>query len=234
MLESINLTKKYGSKTAIDRVTLKLEPGHIYAMLGPNGSGKTTWMKTAAGLIRPTSGSMLFRGIPVGIDSRRHIAYMSTEPYFYSWMTVRDAGRYYSDFFTDFSSARYDELLKKMDLDHDLKITALSTGMMAKMKIAVTLSRDAEVWMLDEPFNGIDLLTRDMIRDTILESALPEKVLLLSSHLVEEMEAIADTAVFMKAGVLAEVRELDEMRLQDGISMADRYRALYACTEVNG
>ena len=231
MLESRNITKKFGSKAAVDQVSLSFFPGHLYAMLGPNGSGKTTWMKMAAGLIHPTSGEMLFDGAPVGIESRRHIAYMSTEPYFYTWMTVRDVGKYYADFFEDFSYARYTELLRRMDLTEDLKTRALSSGMMAKLKIAVTLARDARIYMLDEPFNGIDLLARDEIRQSILEHASEDRILLLSSHLVEEMEAIADKAVFLKNGRLADQVDLEELRTEKGISMADRYREIYGHEE---
>ncbi len=232
MLESKELTKKFGAKTAVDHVSVTLEPGHIYAMLGPNGSGKTTWMKMAAGLIKPTSGEVFYAGNPVGIDSRKYVAYMSTEPYFYSWMSVEDAGKYYADFFEDFSMDRYLSLLHSMELSEKDKIKNLSSGMVAKMKIALTIARDAKVYMLDEPFNGIDLLARDEIRAAILEAAVPEKLLLLSSHLVEEMEAIADRAVFIREGRLIEVRDLEEMRETDGVSMADRYRAIFAHGEV--
>ncbi len=232
MLESRELTKKFGTKTAVDGVSVKMEPGHIYAMLGPNGSGKTTWMKMAAGLIKPTGGEVLFDGKPVGVASRREVAYMSTEPYFYAWMTVESAGKYYADFFEDFSMDRYRTLLGSMDLNEKDKIKNLSSGMVAKMKIALTLARDAKVYMLDEPFNGIDLLARDEIRAAILEAAAPEKLLLLSSHLVEEMEAIADRAVFIRQGRLVEVRDLEEMRETDGVSMADRYRTIFGRGEV--
>ena len=231
ILESKEITKVFGSVRAVDQVSLQLDKGHVYAMLGPNGSGKTTWMKMAAGLIKPTSGEMLFEGAPVSIESRRHVAYMSTEPYFYAWMTVKDVGKYYQDFFEDFSYDRYLALLKKMDLTEEMKTKSLSSGMMAKLKIAVTLARDAQVYMLDEPFNGIDLLARDDIRACILEYATKEKLLLLSSHLVEEMEAIADRAVFIKKGQLVENVDLEEMRQERGVSMADRYREIYGHTE---
>ena len=231
MLESKELTKVFGAKTAVDHVTLKLEKGHVYAMLGPNGSGKTTWMKMAAGLIKPTSGEVLYQDRPVGIASRNEVAYMSTEPYFYTWMTVRDVGKYYADFFADFSQERYQTLLRRMELTEELKTKALSSGMMAKLKIAVTMARDAKVYMLDEPFNGIDLLARDEIRSAILEYATADKLLLLSSHLVEEMEAIADRAVFLSEGRLVENVDLESMRLERGISMADRYRQIYGHTE---
>ncbi len=232
MLESRELTKKFGAKTAVDNVSLAMEPGHIYAMLGPNGSGKTTWMKMAAGLVKPTSGEVFFNGNPVGIESRKDVAYMSTEPYFYDWMTIESAGKYYNDFFEDFSMETYLRMLSDMDLNEKDKIRTLSSGMVAKMKIALTLARDAKVYMLDEPFNGIDLLARDEIRAAILKAATPEKLLLLSSHLVEEMEAIADRAVFIRKGVLIEVRDLEEMREVDSVSMADRYRSIFGHGEV--
>ena len=232
ILESRNLTKKFGSKAAVDDITLGLEAGHVYAMLGPNGSGKTTWMKMAAGLTKPTSGEVLFDGRPVGIESRKSIAYVSTEPYFYAWMTIGDAGRYYEDFFADFDRAEYEQLIASMGMSLKSKISSLSSGMTAKMKVALTMARDARVWMLDEPFNGIDLLARDDIRDCILSHCGENKLLLLSSHLVEEMEAIADRAIFIKEGHLIEVRDLKQMHEQDGVSMADRYRAIYGHTEV--
>jgi len=233
MLKSENLTKKFGSKTAVDGISMELTLGHVYAMLGPNGSGKTTWMKMAAGLMIPTSGTVYFDGAPVGIESRKHVAYMSTEPFFYTWMTVADVGRYYGDFFEDFSADKYRELLSQMELEEKLKTKTLSSGMAAKLKIAATMARDAKVYMLDEPFNGIDLLARDEIRHCILQEAGPEKVLILSSHLVEEMEAVADWAVFIQQGRLVEIRDLEEMRETDGVSMADRYRAIYGHVEVN-
>ena len=232
MLESKELTKVFGSTTAVDHVSVKLMPGHVYAMLGPNGSGKTTWMKMAAGLIKPTSGQILYKEQPVGIESRRHIAYMSTEPYFYNWMTIKDVGRYYQDFFEDFSMERFQNLLVRMELKEEMKTKTLSSGMMAKLKIAVTMARDAEVYMLDEPFNGIDLLARDEIRATILQFSTQDKILLLSSHLVEEMEAIADSALFIKQGQLVECVDLETMRFERGVSMADRYRQIYGHVEV--
>ena len=216
MLESKEITKVFGKKTAVDHISLKVEPGYIYAMLGPNGSGKTTWMKMAAGLIKPTSGEMYYNGRPLDVDSRREIAYMSTEPYFYNWMSAADVGK------------KYRKLLEFMELTEDMKTKSLSSGMMAKLKIAVTLARDAKVIMLDEPLNGIDLLARDRIMKSIVETAGPDRVLLISSHLVEELETVADYAVFIKQSHLIEVRGLEELRASEGISVADKYRQIYA------
>lgn len=227
MLESREITKKFGRKTAVDHVTLRLEPGKIYAMLGPNGSGKTTWMKMAAGLVKPTSGEMLYKGEPIGVESRREIAYMSTEPYFYSWMTAKNVGKYYEDFFEDFSMERYQQLLQSMELTEDLKTKALSSGMMAKLKIAVTMARKAKVILLDEPLNGIDLMARDQIMRAVVESAAPDVTLMLSSHLVDELERVVDSAIFIKESHLIEVSDVEELRIRQGKSIVDRYREIY-------
>ena len=146
-------------------------------------------------------------------------------------MTVKDVGAYYGDVFEDFSAEKYATLLREMELEEGMKTRTLSSGMMAKLKIAVTMARDARVYMLDEPFNGIDLLARDEIRQSILRESAEDKVLLLSSHLVEEMEAVCDTAIFIRQGKLIEVRNLEEMRETDHVSMADRYREIYGHTE---
>ncbi len=227
MLESKEITKVFGRNTAVDHISLKLSPGFIYAMLGPNGSGKTTWMKMAAGLIKPTSGQMFYKDRPLDIGSRREIAYMSTEPYFYNWMKAADVGKYYQDFFEDFSMDKYNLLLERMELTPDMKTRSLSSGMMAKLKIAVTLARDARVIMLDEPLNGIDLVARDQIMQSIVEAAVPDRIMLISSHLVEELETVADYAVFIKKSHLIEVRELEELRMSEGISVTDKYRQIY-------
>lgn len=227
MLESRQVTKKYGRKTAVDNISLQLEPGKIYAMLGPNGSGKTTWMKMAVGLVKPTTGAFYYKGEPIGVESRKEIAYMSTEPYFYNWMTVKDVGNYYEDFFEDFSMENYQRLLHRMQLTEDLKTKALSSGMMAKLKIAVTMARKAKVILLDEPLNGIDLMARDEIMKSVLEAAAPDVTLMLSSHLVDELEKIVDSAVFIKDSHLIEVCGVEELRFREGKSIVDRYREIY-------
>ena len=227
ILESREITKKYGSKTAVNQVSLSLEAGLVYAMLGPNGSGKTTWMKMAAGLVKPTSGEILYQGNPVGVQSKREIAYMSTEPYFYSWMSVADVGKYYEDFFQDFSMEKYNEMISRMELTGDMKAKKLSSGMMAKLKIAVTMAREAKIYLLDEPLNGIDILAREQIMKSILEAIAPDVTLVISSHLVDELERVADAAIFMKDGQLAEQCMIEELRIHRHKSVVDLYREIY-------
>ena len=227
MLESREVTKKYGGKSAVDHVSLKLEAGLVYAMLGPNGSGKTTWMKLAAGLVKPSSGEILYENGPIGIESKKEVAYMSTEPYFYNWMTVADVGKYYQDFFEDFSMEKYQEMISRMELTEDMKAKKLSSGMMAKLKIAVTMARKAKVYLLDEPLNGIDLLARDEIMRTILEAVDPDVTLVISSHLVDELERVADAAIFMKEGHLIRQCMVEELRISQHKSVVDLYREIY-------
>ena len=227
ILESREITKKYGSKTAVNQVSLGLETGLVYAMLGPNGSGKTTWMKMVAGLVKPTSGEILYQGNPVGVESRKEIAYMSTEPYFYNWMSVADVGKYYEDFFQDFSMEKYNEMISRMELTGDMKAKKLSSGMMAKLKIAVTMAREAKIYLLDEPLNGIDILAREQIMKSILEAIASDVTLVISSHLVDELERVADAAVFMKDGQLAEQCMIEELRINRHKSVVDLYREIY-------
>jgi len=227
MLECREVVKNYGRKTAVDHISFRLEPGRIYAMLGPNGGGKTTLMKMAVGLVTPSSGGFFYKGEPVGQNSRREIAYMSTEPYFYNWMSVGDVGKYYQDFFSDFSMDRYHALLERMELTPDLKAKALSSGMMAKLKIAVTMARKARIYLLDEPLNGIDLLARDAILHSILEASREDVTIVLSSHLVDELEKIVDAALFIKNGSLAAFWDVEKLRMEQGKTIVDLYREIY-------
>ena len=157
MLECKDVVKKYISKTAIDGISFEMEKGRIYALLGENGSGKTTLMKMIAGLVKPTSGTITYKGLPIGVESKAAIAYMPTEPFFYNYMTVRDIGNYYKDFFPDFNEKYYEELIQRMELNMRDKAKSLSSGFAAKLKLAATLARDAQLYMLDEPLNGIDI-----------------------------------------------------------------------------
>ena len=203
MLEIENLTRRYMTRTAVDNVSLTLEAGRTYALLGPNGSGKTTLMKMIAGLTRPTSGTIRFEGEPVGVKTKAQIAYMPTENYFYSYMTISDAGKYYADFFRDFQPEKFREMLARMELQPKDKIRQLSSGMSAKVRLALTLSRDAKLMMFDEPLNGVDILTRAEVVDEIVRNREAGRTMLISTHLVDELDPHIDSAIYMKNGVIA-------------------------------
>ena len=228
LVQCNDLVKKYMNKTAVNGITLDLEEGKIYALLGPNGSGKTTLMKIIAGLVKPTDGIVNYKGNPIGVESKKIVAYMSTEPFFYNYMTVEDVGKYYKDFFEDFDSRRYEELIGRMELGMKDKAKNLSSGLAAKLKIAATLARKAELYMLDEPLNGIDIIARERILTTILEVAREDATILLSSHLVDELEKIIDSAVFIKSGSVVLNGEAEELRSAHGKSIVELYKEIYA------
>ena len=202
MLEFKNVTKKYLGRAALDGVSVDIPSGAVCLLLGPNGSGKTTLMKLAAGLSRQSSGEVLFEGQRIGARTKARVAYMPTENYFYSYMTVRDAGRYYADFFDDFRPDRFAQKLREMDLNEADRISKLSSGMAAKLRLALILSRDAKLMMFDEPLNGVDIITRRQVIDAILAARDGERTLLISTHLVDELENAADACVFLKEGRL--------------------------------
>ena len=167
MLKIEHLTKKYGAKAAVNDLTLSLGAGRLAALLGPNGSGKTTLMKMIAGLATPTGGSIRVDGEPVGRSTKAHVAYMPTEGYFYNYMTALDAGRYYRDFFRDFNMDSYLAALERESLNPKDKIRTMSSGMVAKVKLALTFARGSKRVMLDEPLNGIDIVARERTLEAI-------------------------------------------------------------------
>lgn len=227
MLQCNRVTKKYMKMTAVDNISIDFMPGKIYALLGSNGSGKTTLMKMIAGLVNPTSGSITLSGIPIGVETKKHIAYMPTESYFYTYMSCADIGKYYADFFEDFSIEQYNNYLNEMHLTPDMKASKMSSGMMAKLKLAVTLSRDASLIMLDEPLNGVDIVAREQVINTIISKASPNRIIIMSSHLVDELEAIIDNAVFIKDGVIVSHGDAESLRTASGMSIVDQYKRIY-------
>jgi ABC-2 type transport system ATP-binding protein len=228
MLKCENLVKKYITTTAVSNLNIEIEKGNIYALLGPNGSGKSTLMKMIAGLTKPTSGQITLEGEPLSCKSKAHIAYMPTEAYFFGYMTCKDIGKYYSDFFEDFSYDKYMQLLSDMELIPTQKAKEMSSGMMAKLKIAATLSRSSDLIMLDEPLNGIDIIAREKIINTIVSNISDDTAVLMSSHLVDELEKIVDYAIFIKNGTCVLHGNAEELRIAQGKSIVDMYKEIYA------
>lgn len=227
MLECSNLKKVYLNKTAVEDISLTLEKGRIYALLGPNGSGKTTFMKMISGLVKPTSGTIEYEGMAIGVRSKKEIAYMSTEPFFYSFMTVESVGKYYKDFFEDFDEDKYVKLIGEMELNMKDKVNKLSSGMAAKLKIAATMARNAKLYLLDEPLNGIDIIAREKIITTILNAASDDSTIVISTHLVDELEAVIDGVVFIKDGKSVIYGDAEQIREQRGKSIVELYKEIY-------
>lgn len=228
MIKCEHLTKKYISTVAVSDLSVDIEPGYIYALLGPNGSGKTTLMKMIAGLSKPTTGTITLDGAPLTYKDKAHIAYMPTEAYFFNYMTCIDVGKYYTDFFDDFDCEKYLNLLQQMELMPSQKIKDMSSGMMAKLKIAVTLSRGSRVILLDEPLNGIDIIAREKIINTIVSNISENTAVVISSHLVDELEKIVDHVFFIRQGTCVLQGNAEELRVAQGMSIVDMYKQIYA------
>ena len=224
-LKTQHLTRRYRGKDALSDVSFELAAGSTCLLLGPNGSGKTTLMKIAAGLVSPSAGCILLDGEAVGTATKRRTAYMPTENYFYNYMTVRDAGKYYADFFPDFDRAAYEARIDRAELDPRAPIRTLSSGMSAKLRLSLILSRDAKVMMFDEPINGVDMLTRDWVLDEIAARRSPERILLISTHLVEQAERLANCALFLRRGELVRAGAMDELCRE--AKLEDLYREVY-------
>ena len=224
--ESRRLTKAFMGKKAVKDVSLKIRSGSIYGLLGPNGSGKTTWMKMMTGFIKPTQGEVVFDGAPWNYRAKNQVAYMSTEPCYYDLMNIGMVGKYYSDFFEEFDQKKFHDLIAKVGLSEEMKMREISTGMMAKLKVIATLSRKAMLYMLDEPLNGIDLKAREEIIDVILTTVSEKNAVIISTHLIEEIESFIDHAIFMKDGSVIYECDVEEERMRSGRSAADLYREL--------
>ena len=220
-----NLTQRYRGVTALKGVCTQLRGGDTYLLLGPNGSGKTTLMKLVAGIASPSSGEITLDGMPIGPKTKARIAYMPTENYFYNYMSVRDAGKYYADFFADFDRAAYEARIDRAELDPRAFIRTLSSGMSAKLRLSLILSRDAQVMMFDEPINGVDMLTRDWVLDEIAARRSPDRILLISTHLVEQAERLANYALFLRRGELVREGAMDALCRES--SLEDLYREVY-------
>ena len=227
MIKCDGITKKYFSKIAVNNLSLNLEQGKVYALLGPNGSGKSTLMKMLGGLVKCDSGCIYFDNEPLNFRHKAEIAYMPTEGFFFKYMTIENAGKYYRDFFRDFDFSKYLKIISMMNLDKKQKISSLSSGMMAKAKIALTLSRASRLIMLDEPLNGIDIIARDEIINIILSNISERSTILISSHLVDELEKIVDSAVYMKDGSIVTGGDAEDIRTRYGKSLVDIYRDIY-------
>ena len=232
MLKLQNVTKRYLRRTALDDVSLNIEAGKTCLLLGPNGSGKTTMMKLITGLARPTSGEITLDGEGIGPITKARVAYMPTENYFYNYMTVKDIGRYYADFFNDFDPARYRRMLVDMDLDEADRIRQLSSGMAAKLRLSLTLSRDATLMMFDEPLNGVDILTRTQTINAILAGRRAGRSMLISTHLVDELEDVVDYTVFLRKGKL--VMAGDKREICAGRTLRDLYLEVYGHISAEG
>ncbi|WP_346207082.1 ABC transporter ATP-binding protein [Caldifermentibacillus hisashii] len=227
IVEINNLTKKYANKTALDNVNLNIERGKVVGILGPNGSGKTTLIKILTGLLRQTSGEVLIDGNKVGVKTKSAVSYLPDRNFLYKWMRIEDASHMYKDFYTDFDEAKFNELLAFMNLNRSMKIDSLSKGMHEKLNLALVLSRNAKLYILDEPIAGVDPVARDQILDAIINNYNEDSSMIITTHLVRDMESMFDEVVFLKDGQIVLTGNAEALREEKAKQIEEIYKEIF-------
>ena len=230
LVEITGLTKAYDAEhVAVNNVTLELPKGKIIGLLGPNGSGKTTLIKMMNGLLKPTAGSIKIAGYDVGCESKAHVAYLPDRTYLAGGQKISDVLDYFADFYADFSKEKALEMLKSLDIDPKAKMKTLSKGTKEKVQLILVMSRQAELYILDEPIAGVDPAARDYILRTIINNYNPEATVLISTHLISDIEQVLDEVIFMRYGHLILYTSVDNIREEKGKSVDAYFREVFAC-----
>lgn len=223
------LSKHYGAKNALDNVDLHIGLGKIVGLLGPNGSGKTTLIKLANGLLQPTSGSIKIAGMTPGPESKAIVSYLPDADWLPDWMRVEQLVEMFTDFYKDFDPARANEMLQKLNLPPKAALKTLSKGNKEKVQLILAMSRNARLYLLDEPIGGVDPAARDYILHTILSNYSKDATVLISTHLIEDIEPVLDEAVFLKEGKVFAHRNVDDIRENEGMSVDAYFREVFKC-----
>ena len=229
MFECKGLTKKYGNKVALNHVDLSLESGRIVGLLGPNGSGKTTMLKLANGLLTPTEGGIFIDDKKPGIETKAVVSYLPDADYLLDWMNVGELLKMFRSFYDDF---RYDRALKMLDELHIQlkdKLKNLSKGNKEKVQLVLAMSREAKVYFLDEPIGGVDPAARDYILRTIIGNYSENALVVISTHLIADVEPVLDEAIFIRDGEIVFHRTVDDIREKEGKSVDALFREVFAC-----
>lgn len=229
ILECKNLCKNYDEKVALKNVNLKIENGKIIGLLGKNGSGKTTLIKLVNDLLTPTSGKVLIDGNKPGIKSKKLISYLPERTYFSAEMKVIDTIKYFEDFYNNFNKEKALKLLSDLDLDINMKISKMSKGMREKLQLILVMSRNAKLYILDEPLGGVDPATRDYILDTILTNFCEGASVIISTHLISDIERILDEVIFIDNGEVKLHVASDELREKEKSSVDEIFRRMFKC-----
>ena len=227
LVECRALRRSFGSVQALRGVDLKLEPGKIVGLLGPNGSGKTTLIKILNGLLQPSEGQALIAGCRPGVDTKELVSYLPDREYFPDWMRVSDALDFFQDFYADFDRARAEEMCRALELEQGRSIKTLSTGMREKLQRLLVMSRQARLYLLDEPIAGVDPAARDYILHTILTNYNPQGTVLISTHLISDVEQVLDEAVFLREGEVVLHEAVDSIRERTGQSVDSLFREMF-------
>lgn len=227
MLVVKGLLKKYQKKTVLNNLDIVIQKNCVYGLVGPNGTGKSSFFKILVGLVKKNSGDIIFEGRSLDRKSMDNIAYMPPEDFFYNWMTVKDAVDYYDDFFDDFKKQKALILINEMELGLNQKISTLSTGQKGRLKIILTLSRNVSLYLIDEPLNGLDPISRSIVIDTIGKEKLLDRTFIISTHIIDELETIMNRLIMFKDGKVFLNDECSNICQRQNMSLSEYYKTVY-------
>ncbi|MDY4412981.1 MAG: ABC transporter ATP-binding protein [Ruminococcus sp.] len=229
ILKCEGLCKSYGNKEALIDLNLTLESGKIIGLLGPNGSGKTTLIKLACGLLKPTKGKILIDGMEVGTETKAVVSYLPERNYIPLWMTVENIIDFFCDFYKDFRKELAYDMLKRLNINPKDRIKTMSKGTKEKVQLILVMSRNAKLYLLDEPIAGVDPAARDYIMDTILTNYNPDASVIISTHLIQDIEKILDDVIMIQYGHLRIHGGADDIREQKNMSIDQLFREVFRC-----
>jgi len=229
LFETRNLSKRYGSKYALDNVNLQLEAGRIVGLLGPNGSGKTTLIKLANGLLKPSEGDVLIDGEEPSPRTKSIVSYLSDKDFLPDWMKVEDIINFYIDFFQDFDVQRASDMLTSLNIDSKMKMGKMSKGTKEKVRLILTMARRAKIYFLDEPIAGVDPAARDYILRTIISNYDPNALVIISTHLISDVENVLNEAIFLREGHVILHQNVQALVQEKGKSLDSYFREVFAC-----
>ena len=228
-IEINNITKEFGTLTALDGVSLELEKGQIVGLLGPNGSGKTTLIKILNGLLTPTAGNVTINGMEPGVGTKRIVAYLPDRNALPDYMTTAQLMELYRDFFTDFNRDKAETMIGELGIDLKQQMKKMSKGTREKLQLCLVMAREADVYLLDEPIGGVDPATRDYILRTIISNYNEDAVVLISTHLISDIETVLDDVVFLKEGKIVLHKKAEDIREETGESVDQLFREVFRC-----
>jgi len=231
VLSAKGLTKPYGKTLALDGLDLELPQGKIVGLLGPNGSGKTTLLKLAAGLLTPTAGTVTVCGEQIGPQSKALVSYLPDKSYLNKQQKIREILDFFQDFYRDFDRSRAESMLRALKLDPEARLKTLSKGNQEKVQLVLVMSRKAKLYLLDEPIGGVDPAARDYILNTIITNYDPGATVLISTHLIGDVERVLDEFIFLSQGKVIRQGSTDEVREETGTSLDELFREVFKCLE---
>ena len=229
ILECRNLVKSYGNKLALEGIDLSMKRGRIVGLLGPNGSGKSTLIKLANGLLTPTSGELLINGNKPGIETKKIVSYLPERTYLADWMKVSDIINFFKDFYEDFNVEKAYDMLSKLNINANDKLKTMSKGTKEKVQLILVMSREAELYFLDEPIAGVAPAARDYILNTIISNYNENATVVISTHLISDIEQILDDVIFISYGKIYLSKSVDEIREEEGKSVDALFREVFRC-----